>query len=161
MSSPHPHFAPPPPPPAMVTAPRSGMPKWIPWVAGGCGCLVVAGIILGVVIFAGVKAMTADAEKVVDSFLAAAGRGDAPAAYASFSGPLQQVQGYDEFAAGVSNSPHLFQTQSVSYSSRNVEGGETRLEGTATLTNGATVPVSFTLVKEGEAWKLLAYQIGE
>jgi hypothetical protein len=34
------------------------------------------------------------------------------------------------------------------------------LSGTVTLEAGTTVPASFQLVKEGDQWKLIAYQLG-
>jgi hypothetical protein len=148
-------------PPPVPAQRSSGMPKWIFWAAGGCGCLLVGVVVLVAAIFFGVKTLTAEPEKVVSEFLAAAGRGDGPAAYAHFSEALVAAQSYDEFAANVMNSPHLFQVTDLSYNSRNVDLEGAHLKGTATLQNGAEVAVSFDLIKEGETWKVLNYQIGD
>jgi hypothetical protein len=136
--------------------------SWIPWaIAGGCGCLLLIGaLVLAIPIFMGVKAATAGPEAVAKEFLAAGGRGDAAAAYAYFSEPLKQAQSYEEFAHGVSNNPHLFQVADTSYTNRSVNLDGAELAGTATLTNGAEVPVSFSFVKEADSWKLLGYNIG-
>lgn len=162
-------YQPPPPPPGMAYAPppppasyppaKSGK-SWIPWAIGGCGCLLLLIVGFGLTLFMGVKAMTAGPEEVATSFLAAAGRGDSAAAHAYFSGPLKEAQGYDEFAAKVSANPHAFQVASTSYRNRSIDMEGASLEGTATLTNGAEVPISFKFVKEGEEWKLIAYNIG-
>lgn len=148
-------------PPPVPPGRNSGTPKWIFWAAGGCGCLLLGIAVLGAAIFFFVKTLTAEPEKVVVEFLAAAGRGDGPAAYAHFSEALVAAQSYDDFAANVMSSPHLFQVTDLSYNSRNVDLEGAHLKGTATLQNGAEVPVSFDLIKVDDTWKLLNYQIGD
>lgn len=150
----------PPPPPSYAAPAASPKKNWLPWAIGGCGCLILVAIGFGVMLFLGVKAATAGPEEVATAFLEAAGRGDTQAAYAHFSVPLQAAQSYDEFAAGVSNNPHLFQVASTSYTNRSLDLSGAELAGTATLTAGTEVPISFSFVKENDVWKLMGYNIG-
>jgi hypothetical protein len=122
--------------------------------------LLIGALVIAVPIFVGVKAATAGPEAVAKEFLAAGGRGDAAAAYAYFSEGLKQAQSFEEFEQGVSTNPHLFQVADTSYTNRSVDMQGAELAGTATLTNGAEVPISFSFVKENDSWKLLGYNIG-
>jgi hypothetical protein len=146
----------PPPPPRRI--------KWWPWILGGCGCLVlVAALIggLGYGAFTSFMKVTAAPEKVVKDFLAAGARGDATAAHNFFSAPLKEEQPLEQFAALLASNQHLFKVTDTTFNKRSIDMSKATFEGTVTLESGTKMPASFTLVKENDAWKLLAYSIGE
>lgn len=133
---------------------------WLKWVI--LGCLVIA-VGLAVVIggiFWGVSKATAEPERVVQEFLAAAAAGDYTAAHNHFSEPLKQVQPYGDFVAMAQAQPHLFQVTHTSFTNRSIDTSGAELSGTVTLADGAKQPASFKLVKENDQWKLISYNIG-
>lgn len=133
---------------------------WVKWVALGCGGMV---LLVAVVVAAGffvVMRTTAEPEKVVDSFLAAAARGDYEAAHDYFAAPLKEVQPLEEFVAGVKANPSLFRIVDTTFTSRSRDLHGAEFEGTVKLETGTQIPVSFRLVKENETWKLIGYNLG-
>ena len=127
----------------------------------GCGALVLAfvlfiGGLLGFVWWA-----TAGPEDVVRNFLSAAAAGDYAAAHDYFAVPLKEKQPLEAFISGVKQSPSLFDIADASFTDRSIDMTTgAKLSGSVTLRSGTTVPASFQLVKEGEAWKLIAYHLG-
>ncbi|MGA2262188.1 MAG: hypothetical protein ABSH28_12205 [Acidobacteriota bacterium] len=140
----------------------TGTPKkpWLRWVAIGCGGLIVVVAVLAVLMFVVVKKATAGPEEAVKSFLAAAGSGNYTAAYAYFSTPLQQVQSLEAFTTSAKANPALFQVVDTTFNERSVDLSGAQLSGVLNLKSGTKMPASFKLVKENDAWKLIAYQIG-
>jgi hypothetical protein len=129
-------------------------------VALGCaGALVVIAVFVAVIFFV-VGKMTAEPERVVRAFLAAAASGDYQAAHSHFSVPLKESQPLSAFIENVERSPSLFAVREMSISSRSIDKSGCELSGTATLEAGTRVPASFSLVKENDVWKLLSYSIG-
>ena len=133
---------------------------WLKWLLIGCGGLLAVIIILAVALFFIVKQATAEPEKVVQTFLTEATAGNLEAAHDCFSAPLKEAQPFDQFAAGVNANRHLFDVADTSFTSRSVDMNGAEFEGTLTLESGTEVPCSFKLVRENEAWKLIAYNIG-
>lgn len=127
----------------------------------GCGVLVLAfvlfiGGLLGVVWWA-----TAGPEETVRNFLAAAAAGDYATAHDHFSVPLKEKQPLEAFVSGIKQTPSLFDIADATFTNRSIDTTTgARLSGSVTLRSGTTVPASFQLVKEGEAWKLIAYHLG-
>lgn len=150
---PSPAYVAAPPPPPMQAPPR----RWGRWVALGCGGLIA----LVAVLFMIVMAASAGPEKVVQEFLAAAGRGDYGVAYDTFSGPLKESQSYDDFAGAAEANSNLFQVVETTFSNRSVDLQSAKFSGTLTLQGGGEVPASFELTKEDGDWKLIAYHIGQ
>lgn len=142
---------------APVAKPGMGLGKKI---AIGCGVLILAfvlfiGGLLGVVWWA-----TAGPEEAVRAFLAAAAAGDYEKAHDYFAVPLKEKQPLEEFRAGAERTPSLFAITDSSFNNRSIDETGAKLSGTVTLEAGTTVPASFQLVKEGDQWKLIAYQLG-
>ena len=136
---------------------------WIKWVAIGCGLvlLLIVGFIalIGGGIFYGIKKATAEPERVVKSFLAAAASGDYQAAHNHFSTALKQEQPYEQFAESAAANQQLFKTTDTTFGTRNMSGSTCTLAGTLKLEDGSSAPASFTLEREGNEWKLVSYNI--
>lgn len=126
----------------------------------GCGILVVAlAVFIGAVV-GFVWMATAGPEEAVRNFLAAAAAGDYAKAHDHFAAPLKEQQSLDEFKNAVSEAPSLFAVTDATFNNRSVDEAGAKLSGTVTLKAGTKVPASFQLVKEGDAWKLIAYHLG-
>lgn len=147
------------PPNSFGQAPPPAKKSMVPWIAGGCGCLL---LIVGVIaaIFFLVKAGTSDAEKVVDQFVSATASGDYQQAYDYFAQGLKDSQSFYEFSSAAADHPHLFKVKDKTYTSREINNGTVDLSGTFDLEQGNTVPAKFKLIQEGGAWKLVSYEIG-
>ena len=134
---------------------------WVKWVLMGCGVLVLGGVGFFACIFAFVSEATEAPRQTVEAFLDHAKSGDLEAAHDCFSVPLKEVQGLEEFSGIVESNSELFSVEETSFTniSMTMEGCE--ISGTATLSAGTKVPISFSLAEEGDAWKLLSYEIGD
>lgn len=148
-----------PPPPGQPAAPPAKR-GWLKWVILGCLAIVVLLALVFGGIFWGVSKATAEPERVVREFLAAANAGDYTAAHNHFSGPLKQAQPYGDFVAMAQAQPQLFQITATSFTNRSVDTSGAELSGTVTLSDGSKQPASFKLIKENNQWKLISYNIG-
>lgn len=134
---------------------------WLKYVGIGCGSLLLAGAVIGAVIFFVVKSLTAEPEREARAFMAAAVAGDYASAHDYFSVPLKETQSLEAFTAAAKANPSLFDVKDVSFSNRSIDAASgATLEGTATLRAGTRVPISFRLVKENDKWKIISYHIG-
>ncbi len=133
---------------------------WVKPVLIGCGGLLALALAAGVGFFYLIRGATAGPEQTVKAFLAAAGAGEYARAHGHFSKPLQEVQSLASFSAGVQQNPSLFDVADTTFNQRSVDTGGARLAGTLHLRAGTDVPASFSLVRENDEWKLIAYQIG-
>lgn len=120
--------------------------------------LIMIGI--GAAIWFGVMKATEGPEKVAREFLEAAAEGDAARAYETFSVPLRDVQSLEQLQAMMDQNPSLFATTDATFSNRKVDGSGAELSGTATLESGTEIPVSFSLVRENDEWKVISWDIG-
>ncbi|MCL4849673.1 MAG: hypothetical protein KJ066_24240 [Acidobacteria bacterium] len=133
---------------------------WLKWVGLGCGGLLLLVVVFVVVVFVVVRSLTAGPEQVARDFLAAAARGDHAEAHEHFSAPLKDAQPLEAFTAAVRANPSLFDVVDTTFSERSIDLAGAKLAGTARLRAGTEVPVSFTLAREGDTWKLLSYHLG-
>jgi len=138
---------------------ESGRP-WVKYVAIGCGGLLVLVATSVAVIFFAVARLTAAPEQVARDFLAATTRGDFAAAHAHFAAPLKDTQSLAALEAAARETPSIFKVADLSFSDRSIDMKGATLAGTATLVAGTELPVSFTLVRERDTWRLLAYRLG-
>jgi hypothetical protein len=150
----------PPSPGQPAGAPPPKKSGWVKWLVLGCLAIAVVLVLIFGGIFWGVSKATAEPEKAVREFLAAAAAGDHAAAHNYFSAPLKQAQPYDDFVAMAQANPQLFQIASTSFSNRSVDTTGAALSGTVTLTSGSKLPASFKLIKENDQWRLISYNIG-
>lgn len=141
-------------------AEKQSKPSWVRRILIGCGALAALIMLLVAVIFLFVWKATAGPEEVVQGFLAAAGAGDHAAAHDFFCAPLKAEQSLADLEAMIEANPQLFRIQDTSFTSRSVDLAGAELAGTVTLESGTKLPASFRLVKENDAWKLIAYDIG-
>jgi hypothetical protein len=129
-------------------------------IAIGCGVLLLAFVVFVGAVLGFVWMATAGPEEAVRNFLAAAAAGDYAKAHDYFAVPLKEKQPLDEFSKGVADAPSLFAITDSTFNDRSIDMSGARLSGSVTLKSGTTVPASFQLVKEGDAWKLIAYHLG-
>lgn len=129
-------------------------------LAIGCGVIALALVVFVAAIIGFVWMATAGPEAVVQDFLAAAAAGDYEKAHDHFAAPLKEKQPLDEFKDAVADTPSLFDIADSTFSNRSIDQTGAKLSGTVTLKAGTKVPASFQLVKEGDAWKLIAYHVG-
>ena len=134
---------------------------WLKWIGLGCGGAIVLVAVFVVAVLLLVRQATSGPEEVVRGFAAAAAAGDYARAHDAFSAPLKDKQPLDAFTAVVKANPSMFKVKDFSFTDRSIDLTEgARLDGTATLDAGTELPVSFHLVKEKDAWKLLSYHFG-
>jgi hypothetical protein len=84
--------------------------------------------------------------------------GDVVAAYAELSVAARQQTSLEDFKKMLEGTPALTHVTGESFSTRNNENGEGRLEGVLELDGGGKLPIQIRLVKENGAWKILAYK---
>ena len=149
------------PPGAAPTAPKR---KWVKWVVLGCVgvvALIVAVVVLSIGGFLGaVSKATAEPERAVKEFLAAAAAGDYQAAHNYFSSALKQEQPYEQFVNMAQANRHLFQVTHTKFNNRAFGTEAVTLGGELTLQSGSKAPAEFKLVQENNQWKLISYNIG-
>lgn len=145
---------------ASMGAPKKSSP--VPWILGGCGCLLFGLGVLVLGIFFVVMKATEEPEKVVKEFLSASASGDADRAYACFAPELTQVQSLDEFRSVLAANPQLFDVDvnALNYTKRSVENGTATFEGTVPARSGGELPCDFTLQQYENGWKLIGWHIG-
>ena len=129
-------------------------------IAIGCGVALLAFAVFIGAIVGFVWMATAGPEEAVRNFLAAAAAGEHEKAHDYFSAPLKEQQPLEDFREAVAGSPTLFAIADASFTNRSLDGTTAKLSGSVTLKAGTTLPASFQLVKEGDAWKLIAYHLG-
>lgn len=137
-----------------------GSKPWLKWLGIGCGGALLLVAVFVAVVFVSVRSMTAGPEQVVQQFLARAAAGDYVGAHALLAVPLQEQQPLDRFTATVKATPSLFAIADSSFNDRSIDTNGAKLAGTITLKAGTRVPASFSLVKENDSWRILAYHIG-
>lgn len=132
----------------------------VPWILGGCGCLLfgIGVLVLGVFFF--VMKATEEPEKVVKEFLSASAAGDADRAYECFSPELKQVQSLEDFRAILAANPQLFDITDVKYTKRSIENGTAMFVGTGQARAGGEFPCEFTLRQYENGWKFIGWHIG-
>lgn len=122
------------------------------WQAAGCAIvslIALIGLIVGVVFWA-----TGGITDAADEFFAAANEDNYAKAYSLTSQQLQgQVDQEGLVAFLVDNS--LDQIVETSWSSRSINNDRGELTGTVTTQSGGAIPITMTLVSEGESWKIV------
>ncbi|BCS33088.1 hypothetical protein TBR22_A23140 [Luteitalea sp. TBR-22] len=134
--------------------------SWVKWVGIGCGgALLLLGGFIAAIFFV-VGQATAEPEKVARAFVEATSRADFAAAHALYSAPLKERQSLQQLQEAAAATPSLYKVTDLSFSSRSVDQTGAEFKGTATLASGTTVPCRFKLVREKDAWRLIAYNLG-
>jgi hypothetical protein len=120
-------------------------------------------VVLGIVIFivlviALAMWATSGLVEPVQKHFAALRSGDVVAAYSELSVAARQQTSLEDFKKMVTAMPALTHVTGESFSTRENNNGEGRLEGVLELEGGGKLPIAIRLVKENDAWKILAYQ---
>lgn len=140
---------------------KSGRAGWVKWVLMGCGVLVLGGLGFFACVFTFVREATAEPRQTVEDFLAHTTSGDLSAAHDCFSAPQKEVQTFEEFSSIVEENRPLFSVEDTTLSNLSMDMDGCEISGSARLSSGTQVPISFTLAEEGGAWKLLSYELGD
>lgn len=119
-------------------------------------------VVLGIVVFIfaviGLAMWgTSGLDKPVEQHFASLKAGDVIGAYSQLSVAARAATSLDDFKAMLKNMPALTQVTGTSFTSRTVENGQGKLEGTLELEGGGKLPIEVNLVKENGEWKILAY----
>jgi pSer/pThr/pTyr-binding forkhead associated (FHA) protein len=166
--------APPPPRPAggaVPTRPDQAAPSSRPapkgekkgkgpvfWIGTGCcGCLTLA-LLLGALIFGGIYFATKGPVEAIDKQLTEIKSGQIDAAYARLSQSYQAVVSRSDFERMIAAHATLRDNASSSFMSRSVKNNTAHLAGTLTSTANDKESVTYDLVKEDDAWKIMSIQ---
>jgi hypothetical protein len=121
---------------------------------------VLIGIVLFIIaVVALAMFATSGLDKPVDRHFAALRAGDIVGAYSELSIAARQQTSLDDFKTMLVNTPALTHVTGESFSSRTVSNGQGQLEGTLDIEGGGKLPIEIRLVKENDAWKILAYHV--
>ena len=119
------------------------------------GIAIVAAAIVGLVFY-----VTSDMTGAADKFFETARGGDAESVYALTSAELRNTTSAEQLAAFIELN-RFDQVADTSWSSRSIDGGLGRVEGSVTLDDGGVVPLTMQLVKEGDGWKISFIELRE
>jgi hypothetical protein len=127
----------------------------------GCGVatvlLAVCGGAVGLFVYALIT-LTGEPVTAADRMLALVGVEKITEAYQSTAAAYQADHTEPQFFEQMKKSG-LTGYQSSFWHNRQIKNNQATLEGTVTLRNGTTIPVTVELVKEGDAWKVLSVQV--
>ncbi len=120
------------------------------------GCLlgIVAFVVLIAAILGLVFWLTSGAVNSGEAFLAQLGKGETEAAYESTAAQFKAQTSLEEFRQFVQGMG-LDHYASAFWANRSVDNEQAKLEGSIKTSEGGTVPLTMTLVKEGGAWRVL------
>ena len=120
----------------------------------GAVAIVVAAIV-GLVFY-----LTSGITGAADKFFETARSGDAESVYALTSAELHNTTSAEQLAAFIELN-RFDQVAETSWSSRSIDGGLGRVEGSVTLDDGGVVPLTMQLVKENDGWKVSFIELRE
>jgi hypothetical protein len=123
---------------------------------GGCGCLILIGILFAV--FAGkfFVSFTGPA-RIVKAHIEALNEGDADQAYKHFSSEYRKNRSYATFKSDVDAYSDAFPLAEYSLKHVQVVNDKATVEGILKGKNGAIIPVHYSLVLEKREWKINDY----
>lgn len=96
---------------------------------------------------------------VIDNQLEAMRSGDLEKAYSYTSKDFQNSTSLSSFKEFVEKYPSLKQNDSHLFNERAVENNIGTVKGTLTAKDGAQTPIEYQLIKEGDGWKILSFQL--
>lgn len=122
---------------------------------------ILGGIAIGVAAIVGlVFYVTSGVTGAADRFFETARSGDMESVYALTSAELRNTTSAEQLAAFIELN-RFDEVAETSWSSRSIEGGLGRVEGSVTLDDGGVVPLSMQLVKERDGWKISFIELRE
>ena len=117
-------------------------------------CLLIAGV-LALAACSRSQPEGQDPESAANAFFASVEKGNAQAAYDSAAFGFQAAQTYDAFASNA-HELGLIGGLPPTWTGKQINTNDAKLEGTVVSQLGATVPLSVTLTRDGGVWKLFA-----
>jgi hypothetical protein len=129
------------------------------WIVLGCGGCLVVFLVFFALMFGTVWIATSGPVKVIDAQLAALNEGDLQKAYDFCSQGFKNATSFEKFKAFVEANPQVFKSKDSSFTKRNISGNQGTFRGTITGQDGTVTPVKYTMVKEGESWKILGIDL--
>jgi len=131
------------------------MPKWLKIVLIVLGCLVVfVGLIIGLAFWA-----TSGPVKAVDVELTLLRGGKIEEAYKTTAKGFQNSVTLDQFKSYLDTYPSFKNNQSASWSSREINNDQGKLDGELRATDGGVTPLQVVLVKENGEWRVLSFEV--
>jgi hypothetical protein len=123
--------------------------KALKWIGIGFGGLaaVAAGI------FALAFLLTAGAARATDEFLALVGQERYEEAYKAATPEFQKQTSLEDFRATMKRMG-VDKYESAAWTSREIDGGRTKIEGTVRLRDGRKLLMAVGLVKIGDTWRV-------
>jgi hypothetical protein len=157
----------PPRPGGSVAAPsappaRTGRSPWF-WVALGCGgLLLLLLLVVGGIAALGFMAFRASQAPVdeVKAQLADVKAGNLDGAYARLAPAYQVDVSKEEFQAFAGKHLAFSQNADTTFNNRSVSTGVASISGSLRSASGESEDASFKLVKQGDAWKVTAIEVG-
>ena len=121
-------------------------------------------VLLGLVVFiVGIVSValwaTSGLDKPVERHFAAIHAGDLMGAYGELSVAARSATSIDDFKAMLAGMPALTKVTGTSFNSRTIDETQGKIEGTLELEGGGKLPITVTLVKENDQWKILSYHV--
>jgi len=131
------------------------MPKWLKIVLIVFGCLaVLVGAIIGLAFWA-----TSGPVKAVDDELALLHNGKIEEAYNATAKDFQNTITLDQFKAYLDAYPSFKNNKSVSWSSREINNDQGKLDGELKAADGGVTPLEVVLIKENDVWRVLSFEV--
>jgi hypothetical protein len=123
----------------------------------GVGIAAIAALVVFVwLIFSATSVLIEPIERQLTALKA----GDIDAAYAETSEAFRQGTSKDDFAKFVDQFPILKNAASHSFTSRSFENDIGTVSGSLIAADGALTPITYQLVKENGAWKIVNIRVG-
>jgi Domain of unknown function (DUF4864) len=123
----------------------------------GVGIAAIAALVVFVwLIFSATSVLIEPIERQLTALKA----GDIDAAYAETSEAFRQGTSKDDFAKFVDQFPILKNAASHSFTSRSFENDIGSVSGSLIAADGALTPITYQLVKENGAWKIVNIRVG-
>ena len=133
------------------------MPRWLKILLGiAAGLAVLIGIVVWIALWA-----TSGLIEPVERQLAALKAGNIDAAYAETASAFRQGTSRQDFQKFVDRFPILRNAASQTLTNRSVENEVGTVSGSLIAVDGALTPISFQLVEEDEAWKIVNINLGD
>ena len=130
------------------------MPKWLKIVLIVFGALAVfVGLIIGLAFWA-----TSGPVKAVDAELALLRGGKIEEAYKATAKDFQNSVTLDQFKSYLDSYPSFKNNQSASWSSREINNDQGKLDGELKAADGGVTPLQVILVKENGEWRVLSFE---
>ncbi len=144
---------------AGAAPPRKGRGPFF-WIATGCcGCLLLVLVLAGL-LGGGLYYATKGAAEAVHTHVRQVKSGDLDKAYEGLAQSYRAEMSLQEFEQLIAAHPGLKDNLDATFMRRSVTNDTATISGVLVSSSGPPEPVTFTLVKEGGAWKVRGIRFG-